>query len=82
MLLAQSRGWMASTSTFSFTEVLELDLSLKTPGLQEMEKHSADIPAKFKPAAWQKDVFFLLVQMINGWICWVIFYPKISEKDP
>ena len=31
------------------SNVLELDLSLKTPGLQEMEKHSADIPAKFKP---------------------------------
>ena len=31
------------------------NLAARTPGLQEVEKHSADIPAKFKPAAWQNE---------------------------
>ena len=62
MLLAQSRGvdgWPWPRFRSVSPEVLELDLSLKTPGLQEVEKHSADIPAKFKPAAWQKEGVFV-----------------------
>ena len=57
-------GWPWPRFRSVSPEVLELDLSLKTPGLQEVEKHSADIPAKFKPAAeQQKDGVFVF-------FCW------------
>ena len=44
-----------------------------------MEKHSADIPAKFKPAPWQNDVFFFQMEMVTYLVANL---RRNLEKDP